>query len=141
MNKIVTDSSVVIKWLDQKDESYLQQAEYLFLKATKDKTIQLLAPELVKYEVGNVLSVSKKLESKLLSEALEFFYSLPIVFIEDSLALSKMAAEIVEDYKITYYDACFLALAKSENASLVTDNPKHQTKIKGVKVIPLGNYR
>ena len=42
---------------------------------------------------------------------------------------------------MTYYDASFIALAKQEDAILVTDNPKHQTKISGVKVVPLGEYK
>lgn len=141
MTKVVIDSSVAIKWLNQKDEKNLQQAEALFLKAVKGNTIQLLTPELAKYEVGNVLSVAKKLEDKLLSEALEFFYSIPIKFIRDSLELSQIATKIVRDYNITYYDAAFLSLAKQENATLVTDNPKHQAKIKGVKVVVLKDYK
>jgi|SRR3990170_7074769 len=141
MTKVVIDSSVAIKWLNQKDEKNLQQAEALFLKAVKDNTIQLLTPELAKYEVGNVLSVAKKLEDKLLSEALKFFYSIPIKFIRDSLELSQIATKIVKDYNITYYDAAFLSLAKQENATLVTDNPKHQAKIKGVKVVALKDYK
>jgi len=141
MTKVVIDSSVAIKWLNQKDEKNLQQAEALFLKAVKDNTIQLLTPELAKYEVGNVLSVAKKIEDKLLSEALKFFYSIPIKFIRDSLELSQIATKIVKDYNITYYDAAFLSLAKQENATLVTDNPKHQAKIKGVKVVALKDYK
>lgn len=33
-----------------------------------------------------------------------------------------------------------LALARQEDAALVTDNPKHQGKSKDVKVIPLADY-
>lgn len=141
MIKVVIDSSVTVKWLNQKDEKNLQQAEHLFLKAVKDNAIQLLAPELTKYEVGNVLSVAKKLEDKLLSESLRFFYSIPIKFIKDSLELSQITTKIVKDYNITYYDAAFLSVAKQEEATLITDNPRHQAKIKGVKVVALKDYK
>lgn len=141
MIKVVIDSSVTVKWLNQKDEKNLQQAELLFLKAVKDNAIQLLAPELTKYEVGNVLSVAKKLEDKLLSESLRFFYSIPIKFIKDSLELSQITTKIVKDYNVTYYDAAFLSVAKQESATLITDNPKHQSKIKGVKVVALKDYK
>ena len=51
------------------------------------------------------------------------------------------SVEIAESAGITYYDASFMALAKQEKATLVTDNPKHQRKIQGIKVIALKNYR
>jgi predicted nucleic acid-binding protein len=41
---------------------------------------------------------------------------------------------------MTYYDASFVALARIENAVLVTDNPKHQAKQLAVKVISLKDY-
>ena len=41
---------------------------------------------------------------------------------------------------LTYYDASFVALAQQEGAVLVTDNPKHQTKISDVEVIPLEKF-
>lgn len=46
----------------------------------------------------------------------------------------------VNETNITYYDASFIALAKLENAQLVTDNPKHQGKTTEVKVIALQDY-
>lgn len=55
--------------------------------------------------------------------------------------------ELARSYKGKYrgslsnYDASFAALAKRENAVLVTDNPKNQVKIKGVKVVPLEKYK
>lgn len=141
MDKVVVDSSVIVKWLNQKEESNLDQAEKLFLRSVKDKTVQLITPELAKYEVGNVLSVGKKLESNLLNEALEFFYSIPIDFVKDNLSLSTLSSQLTKKYSITYYDASFTALAKQEKATLVTDNPKHQARVRGVKVIPLEKYR
>lgn len=139
MQKVVVDSSVILKWLNQKDELCLSQAEAV-LQDAKLGQIQLLAPELAKYEIGNTLLVGKKLSPKQLEEALDFFFALPIQFFPDSIELANNSYKIGYDAKITYYDAAFLALAKQEEATLVTDNIKHQNKTTKVKVIPLKDY-
>lgn len=51
---LVVDTSVIVKWLNQKDEPYLNQADKIFEDASKQK-IEILAPELAKYEAGNAL--------------------------------------------------------------------------------------
>lgn len=58
MQKVVPDSSVIVKWLNQTDEKYLEQSDKVLLDATQGKSA-LIAPELVKYEVGNTLLKSK----------------------------------------------------------------------------------
>ena len=138
--KIVVDSSVILKWLYRKDESYFVAADELLKDAVEGK-ILLFAPELAKYEVGNVLLVAKKLSKEDGIEALDTFFSFPIKFVSDENNLSHDAYFIGSTFGITYYDASFAALAKQENATLVTDNPKHQAKIKNVKVLPLSKYR
>ena len=138
--KIVVDSSVILKWLYREDESFLAQADQL-LQQTMDNGIKLLTPELAKYEIGNVLLKDKLLSQDEGHESLSVFYSLPIEFITETFELSKETFEIGIQSGMTYYDASFIALAKQEDAILVTDNPKHQTKISGVKVVPLGEYK
>lgn len=138
--KIVVDSSVIFKWLYRTDEKYLEQADKLLQDGYTNK-IFLLAPELSKYEVGNVLLAAKKLDAGKAKEALEIFYALPVQFISETIELSKGTYVIGSKSGITYYDASFAALAKQEKAILITDNPKHQQKLLGVRVIPLKDYR
>ncbi|MBI4129762.1 type II toxin-antitoxin system VapC family toxin [Candidatus Roizmanbacteria bacterium] len=139
MQKLVVDSSVSIKWVNSIDEERVEQAEKIILDVRLGK-MELLAPELSKYEVCNVLLVRKRLSIDQMKKALEFFYRLPITFYKDDLELAEIASSFVVNFGITYYDASFAALAKKEGATLVTDNPKHQAKIKGVKVVPLSEY-
>lgn len=73
-------------------------------------------------------------------DSLATAYSLPVEFVVETKELAQEAYRIAHVANITYYDASFLALAKQEKAALVTDNPKHQKKIKEVKVIPLAEY-
>lgn len=139
MQKVVVDSSIILKWLNQKDELYLDQAEAV-LQDAREGEIQLLAPELAKYEIGNVLLIRKKLSQEQIEETFNFFFALPIQFFPDSFELANSSYKIGQQAKITYYDAAFLALAKQEDATLVTDNIKHQGKSITVKVIALKDY-
>ncbi len=138
MKQIVADSSVIVKWINQIDEKLLEQADKLLTDAQSD-SITLLAPELSKYEIGNAL-LKKKLDLPLAYESLVTVYLLPITFIPESEELAKETYRIAQRAGITYYDASFIALAKQESASLVTDNPKHQSKTTEVKIKPLSDY-
>ena len=137
--KIVVDSSVILKWLYREDENHINQAD-LLLKNAVEKSVTLLAPELAKYEVGNVLLMAKKLSKENGVEVLDIFYSLLICFVPESKEIANETYIIGTQSGNTYYDASFAALAKQENAILITDNPKHQAKIGGVKVLPLEQY-
>lgn len=139
INKIVVDSSVIVKWINQDNEKYIDKADKILQKAFEEKVF-LLSPELARYEVGNVLLLGKKLTSIQAQQILATFYKLPVKFISISLNLCQKTYEIAERYKITFYDASFIALAELEEATLVTDNIKHQGKAREVKVIPLADY-
>jgi len=140
LSNLVVDSSVIVKWLNQENEEQLEQAETVLKDATSGK-VELFAPELAKYEVVNALIVGKKLAAWQIKEALSLYYSLSISFVTDSLELATVASKFVDKFHITYYDASFVALARNLDATLVTANPKHQAKVKGVKVVSLEDYK
>lgn len=136
---LVVDSSVIIKWLSKDKEEYLDHADKILMDA-RDGNIALVAPELAKYEVGNVLLFSKKLLSKQGEIALTQLYNLPINFIPESAESAKETYTLAFDLGITYYDASFISLAKQYNATLVTENIKHQGKTTKIKVRSLQDY-
>ncbi|MBI4066930.1 type II toxin-antitoxin system VapC family toxin [Candidatus Gottesmanbacteria bacterium] len=145
MKKLVVDSSVMLKWVNQDNELYVENANQI-LSDVKDGKVILLAPELAKYELGNAI-LKKGIDVNQAYQNLETISSLPVEFITETINLAyltyQMAYEVrlTGDKKFTYYDASFVALAKQEEAVLVTDNPKHQSKINGVKVVPLEEYK
>ncbi len=139
MQKIIVDSSVIVKWLSEQDEERLEHADKIIKQAQNNKAI-LLVPELAKYEIGNALVVHKDISIGEASIVFENLFSFPIQFVSQSYELVNETYKIAKNTRITYYDASFMALAKQENAVLVTDNPKHQRKLKGVKVIALKDY-
>lgn len=139
MDTLIVDSSVITKWLNKKDEGNLDKVN-LLLENTRNGKVELFAPELAKYEVGNVLLTSKKLTPNEANISLGTAYSLPITFVGETEDLSKQTFEIAYKHGITYYDASFLSLAKQYNATLVTDNIKHQGKSSEIKAVSLKDY-
>lgn len=138
MKHVVVDSSVTVKWVNQIDEELLGQADKLLADA-QTSSVNLLAPELSKYEIGNAL-LNKRLDLPKAYESLGTVYQLPITFVPETEELANQAYQIAQQGSITYYDASFVALAKRENATLVTDNPKHQARQLDVEVIQLKEY-
>lgn len=145
MRKAVVDSSVIVKWLNHENELHLEQADSV-LRDVQSGKIALFTPELAKYEVGNAL-LKKGLTVAQAFQSLGTVSSLPIQFLPETEELAiqtyAMASEVKSQGNtgFTYYDAAFTALANQEKAILITDNPKHQAKVKNTKVLPLAEYR
>lgn len=138
MKPVVVDISVTVKWLNQIDEGLLDQADKL-LSDAQAGSVSLSAPELSKYEIGNAL-LKKKLDLPMAYESLGTIYQLPVTFVPESEELEKQTYKVALQDGITYYDASFIALARQENATLVTENIKHQGKTTKIKIISLADY-
>ncbi len=138
--KIVCDSSVIVKWISSEGENYLEKADQIIKDRQDDKT-ELFAPELAKYEVANAILLGKQLSPPQAMISLGTVHSLPIQFIPDNIDLAQRSYQFAHKFGITYYDASFVSVAEFLDATLVTDNPKHQAKVKEVKVLPLKDYK
>ena len=139
MNTLVVDSSVISKWLNKKNEKNLEKAD-LILEETRRGKVELIAPELAKYEIGNVLLKGKQLVPREANISLGTLYSLPITFVGEDEDLAKQTFGLASKHHITYYDASFISLAKRVKAILVTDNIKHQGKSSEVRIVSLQNF-
>ena len=137
--KVIIDSSVAVKWINSQNEDFLKQADKI-LKDLQDKKIEIIMPELAKYEIGNAL-LNKEMNLIETQTVLEKFYEIPIIFVVEDNNLAKKTIGIAKSSNITYYDAAFLALTQKIGGVLITDNPKHQKKkIKNLKVKTLKDY-
>ncbi|MDP2720163.1 MAG: type II toxin-antitoxin system VapC family toxin [Dehalococcoidia bacterium] len=141
MNTLIIDTSVFVKWLNQTKEGNLESADKI-LRDVRSGQVELIAPELVKYEIGNVLLKGKQLTPHQAYISLSTAYSLPVTFISESEESARETYSLAFNLGVTYYDASFLSLAKQYNATLITDDFKDQGKKPGpgVKVIPLKDY-
>lgn len=136
---LVADTSLLVKWFSSQNERDIDRAKQILEDCQRGR-VEIFAPELAKYEVGNVLRYGKKFTVKEAALAQKLLYSLPIVFVPESIELAQETYRLADSLEITYYDAAFLALARTSDALLVTDNVKHQGKGKSVKVVPIQEY-
>ena len=116
MTLLVIDTSVAVKWLNQDNEGNIDKANEI-LEDVKDGRIELLAPELLKYEIGNALLFGKKIATEDIKDLMSIFYSLPIAFVTAGQDFANSTYVLAKTLKITYYDASFLTVAKQYNAT------------------------
>lgn len=139
MNTLVVDTSVFVKWLNQTNEKYLENADKI-LDDVKTGQVELVIPELIKYEIGNVLLKGKQLIPNQAYISLGTAYSLPVTFVTESEEQAKETYALAHKLGISYYDASFMSLAKQYNATLITDNVKDQGRDSSIKVVALKDY-
>ncbi len=106
---LILDASVAVKWFIK--EPLRKKA----LKVREDYVegrVDLLAPGLIHYEIGNALRFHPGSNPKQLAEALETISSMQIDAGELSSEIIEAASEIAFQERLTYYDAVYLALAE-----------------------------
>lgn len=79
MNTLVTDTSVFVKWLNQDKEQNIENADKI-LQEVRTGKVEIIVPELIKYELGNVLLKGKQLTPDQAYVSLGTAYSLPVTF-------------------------------------------------------------
>jgi predicted nucleic acid-binding protein len=118
----VLDASVAAKWLlPAAKESLLDQANRLAALHVK-RELQLLAPDLIEAEIGNVLwkAVRRNRISRANAEkSLRDFVALEIATIPTS-DLLEQALQIAVAWDRSFYDSLYVALAVSAKAELIT---------------------
>jgi predicted nucleic acid-binding protein len=109
--RIVVDASVMVKWIRREKEELLDQAD-LLLKHLQENKVELYAPELAKYEVGNVF-VKRKLIVAEAYNSLTTYYKIPITFLPETKEFVDNTYKIAAELEITYYDAAYVTLAEN----------------------------
>ncbi|MFB6219431.1 MAG: type II toxin-antitoxin system VapC family toxin [Halobacteriaceae archaeon] len=115
MAAIVVDASVVAKW-------YIPERDHEQARTVRDDYLngrhELLAPALLPFEVVNALKYSGHYEDERLTEAATTLpeYGIELIPYRDA----GPAAEIAVDLDITLYDASYLALAHTNEATVYT---------------------
>lgn len=129
---LVLDTSIVLKWY--KEEEYTEIA----LKIKKDFVEglnEIIVPDLVLYEMANVLRFTDGFNERLIKKSLESFIDLGIDIVIPTIEMISLATKLSYKYKITVYDAIFIALSKIINGIFVTADKKLYEKVKELKFV------
>ena len=128
--RYVTDASVVLKWFSNIGENDLKKA----LKLREDfrrRKIDIYAPELLIYEITNVLRFKEALNEKLIHNAISSIYDMDIL-LPVNLQIMTTAVALARKYNITVYDSSYLSFAQIAGCQLITADRKLYQKMKDV---------
>jgi len=132
MKLCVLDSSVVFKWYRQPgDEHYVSEAVTI-LENHLNGEIEIHVPDLLVYELGNILIFKENISSESAIQILENTFLLEIIIHPPSSVLMESAYQLAKKYAVTFYDASFLALSQLLDSPFVTADKKLFTKIKSI---------
>ncbi len=136
----VVDASVAVKWYakeEMRDRALRLRDDFA------SELIELDAPSLILYEVGNALRHHPGSTSTYCAEAVRQLRNLGLGIHEFGDDLVEMAANLSFQEKLTFYDAAYLALANSLEAKLLTADEelrKQLSKQNRSRVVLLNEY-
>ena len=117
--KYVLDSCVAVKWVSPEADSHLAIA-------IRDGGHDLLAPDIFRYEIGNVLTKAVRRRKMTSEEAMKGLALIEddLPSLADSHALFPRATEISLDAQCSIWDAFYIALAEKERCEFLTADEK-----------------
>ncbi|MEK7525117.1 MAG: type II toxin-antitoxin system VapC family toxin [Patescibacteria group bacterium] len=121
---VVVDASIALAWLCP-DEKVVEEVNRLFERSVLGE-INFAAPAILRYEIWNGLRnmvLRKRMESRLVFEALARFESLQISFF-DQEADGRRIMEVAIREGLTAYDGAYLVLARSLGCDLMSNDKK-----------------
>jgi len=119
VRECVLDASVVVKWFSGRSEPDLEKALRLRGEILEG-TCRVVVPSLLFYEVSNVLRYHPGFSPGDIESAVESLFDMGFALREPTAVSVGRAVELGFSFKVTVYDASYLALAEIEGAPLVT---------------------
>lgn len=132
IKRYVLDTSVVVKWFSEADESDLEKA----LKLRADHIAEhclLIVPDLLLYELANALRYNEKVQPDEVRQAVESIADLAIDINLYDIDVLSSALTLAFRYQIMVYDAYFLALAEAIECPLITADRRFYNKVSDSK--------
>lgn len=127
----VVDASVVLQWLLEEPSTRSSEVLEEHLSGSEP----LVAPELLNYEVGNVLVTKVKLSFQNSSDLFGYFLDLGIETYSLGADEYRATLDLARQYRLTVYDASYLALALALEVRLVTAGKRLATRAGPLKIV------
>ena len=126
MKWYVVDASVIIKWIVGDENEPDQEKAFDLLNAWMKGIVELSAPALWQYEVGNFLG--REL-NQVASEKMNLLLNLDIKSVDLKSSMFDRCFVWMGEKGITFYDASYLAVAAETGATLVTADKQFINKM------------
>ena len=127
---IVIDASVAAKWFIPEENS--DKASKILRKYTEGK-IELYAPDLLIYEVANVLRYRPDMTEE--AHAMNSLFKLQLNLIPPSSNVISEATKKAKVLNLSTYDACYVVIAETLATNLITADIKLYKKCKGIELV------
>ena len=127
MRELVVDASVILKWVIGDKQEPDQGKALLLLQAWVEGRVGISAPVLWKFEVGNFLGRELPETAQ---EKMTLLLNLNIREVDLSEKMFQQCFAWMKSYKVSFYDASYLAAAEEISAVLVTSDEKFSRKMK-----------
>ena len=134
---IIVDASIVYKWIvDEEPLAVTTQARTLLRNLAQDGE-EIIAPNILMYEIGNVFAYKAHLEIDDIKKAWQEFSLLPILFEDTNLEFIGSCIEFSKKHIVSVYDAAYAVLAKEKRCDLITADAKfvRQVNLPYVKLL------
>lgn len=120
---LVLDASVAAKWY-LNDEDLIDEAEEFLVRLLADE-IELHAPEVLRYELGHLLTkaqrrVDQPIDGNQSEEAYRTFCGLPITFHQLNDTQRQEVLRFANTFHRGFYDSCYVWLAGYLNCRWLT---------------------
>ena len=131
---------MLVKWFSTTGEANVAEAVDI-MERHAEGDIVVTVPDLAYYEVANALTGKKALTMETVNLAVRDLFDFKLQTIAIDAELMIEAVKRAREFKITIYDASYIAVAEKCACPLVTANPRHQGLALKCPVIPLEQWR
>ena len=134
MRGFVLDTSVILKWFSEFEESDLDQALQL-RQAMREGTVFFVVPGLLFYELANALRHNPNFSMKDVEQAVHSVFEMGLEVKGVNEQVMADAISLAFKHNLTAYDAYFLALSKKEGKPFITADYRFVGRVKGFRGI------
>lgn len=130
----VIDASVAVKWFIKEGEEDRDAALAIRQRHINGQT-QMIVPELFLLEVPNAIKAGRKGTEEELAEALEMLADMGIQIERHSKEILRKTNALAWAYKLTWFDAVYVAVAESLGFPMVTADEALARKMRGHSIV------
>jgi predicted nucleic acid-binding protein len=127
---LVLDTSVVVKWFVLPPEDGLEAALEIRRRVVETE-LNLIVPDLIFYELANVLRYQPQLGVEEVASALDSLETMDLDVRPFSYPLGKEAVRLANATAITAYDAYFIVFAEAFECPIVTADRRCYARVRG----------
>ncbi|MDA8098988.1 MAG: type II toxin-antitoxin system VapC family toxin [Nitrospiraceae bacterium] len=132
---IVLDASVILKWIFDDEDGSERAARWKDAHVAGHEIAAV--PDLLFYEIGNVLATKTKLSEAAIAEAFSLLWEFSLERFDLGVEEFHGGIALSRKYKITLYDAVYIELSRRLKCTFVTADRKLYEKVKNIKTVEL----